>query len=195
MAQIIPFQLEPEYSSDEERPKSIVEEEEEVLFPELGNLRLGNSLWCICTNCSEMPSEKECVCCKEMKNIYLMMEGLHCVTQHENFSAVCLNRDVLWTALASIHDRENAALPNRKNVSNRCFRYAAYRQFTWWAHGWLGKKIHRVIPACVVTRIRAVFPEPDGVYVGYKEDDDDDDENHDSEIQQAWRDFIHLCEV
>ncbi|KAL9975036.1 hypothetical protein ACROYT_G012152 [Oculina patagonica] len=111
MAQIIPFQLEPEYSSDEERPKSIVEEEEEVLFPELGNLRLGNSLWCICTNCSEMPSEKECVCCKEMKNIYLMME------------------------------------------------------------------------------------EPDGVYVGYKEGDDDDDENHDSEIQQAWRDFIHLCEV
>ncbi|XP_078363902.1 uncharacterized protein LOC144648145 [Oculina patagonica] len=137
MAQIIPFQLEPEYSSDEERPKSIVEEEEEVLFPELGNLRLGNSLWCICTNCSEMPSEKECVCCKEMKNIYLMMEGLHCVTQHENFSAVCLNRDVLWTALAK----------------------------------------------------------PDGVYVGYKEGDDDDDENHDSEIQQAWRDFIHLCEV
>ena len=29
----------------------------------------------------------------------------------------------------------------------RSYRYAAYRQFTWWVHGWLGKKVRRVIPA------------------------------------------------
>jgi len=49
------------------------------------------------------------------------------------------------------------------------WRLAAYRQFTWWAHGSLGKKRRRVIPACVVKTIRETFPEDDGDYVGFKE--------------------------
>ena len=45
--------------------------------------------------------------------------GLTCITQHESFRAVCLNEDVLWTALASLHDRESAGLPDRQQVPNR----------------------------------------------------------------------------
>ena len=44
---------------------------------------------------------------------------LPCVTEHSSFNAVCLNRDVLWTALVSLHDRESAGLPDRQQVSNR----------------------------------------------------------------------------
>ena len=51
----------------------------------------------------------------------------------------------------------------------RTWRLAAYRQFTWWAHGALGKKNRRVIPACVVKAIRHEFPDETGQYAGFKE--------------------------
>lgn len=74
----------------------------------------------------------------------------------------------------------------------RSYRYASYRQFTWWIHGWLGKKIHRVIPSCAVSKIRGTFPEEDGVYVGYQQGDDDDEDDMAAEVEQAWRDFLNL---
>ena len=73
----------------------------------------------------------------------------------------------------------------------RSFRYAAYRQFTWWVHGHLGRKIRRVIPSCAVKKIRSTFPADDGVYTGYVAGDDDDSA-HDSELEQAWRDFLNI---
>lgn len=49
----------------------------------------------------------------------IFFAGLSCITKHEGFQSVCLNRDVLWTALGSLHDRESAGLPDRQQVSNR----------------------------------------------------------------------------
>ena len=51
----------------------------------------------------------------------------------------------------------------------RTYRYAAYRQFTWWVHNKLGKAVRRVIPSCAVNLIRKTFPSPDGVYTGFLE--------------------------
>lgn len=124
-------------------------------------------------------------------NFSYFVLDLPCVTEHSSFHAVCLNRDVLWTALVSLHDRESAGLPDRQQVSNRSFRYAAYRQFTWWVHGHLGRKIRRVIPSCAVKKIRNAFPADSNVYTGYLEGDDDDSA-HDSELEQAWRDFLNI---
>ena len=59
----------------------------------------------------------------------------------------------------------------------RTYRYAAYRQFTWWAHNRVGRHIRRVIPACVVKKIREEFPEPDQNYTGFKSGNEVDEIN------------------
>ena len=79
---------------------------------------------------------------------------------------------MLWTALVNLADREDAYLPLRNNVPNRSYRYASYRQFTWWVHNRLGRHVRRVIPSCAVSRIRAEFEEDDEdyTYTCFKED-------------------------
>ena len=56
----------------------------------------------------------------------------------------------------------------------------AYRQYTWFTHGYFGRKQRRVIPSCVVARIKQLYPEANAdAHRGFEEaaghDDDDDD--------------------
>ncbi|KAK7885888.1 hypothetical protein WMY93_025509 [Mugilogobius chulae] len=181
---VLPFQFEPERA---ETSRGYEREEEEEYEDELSNgqsgeeERLGHSSWCLCSNCTAMATSKESVCCKELDFISAAVHSLPCVTAHPSFYAVCLNPDVLWAALVSLHDRRSSGLPARTQVSNRSYRYAAYRQFTWWMHGWLGKRVRRVIPACAVNHIRLAYPENSGTYTGYC--------HIESEVEQAWMDF------
>lgn len=68
----------------------------------------------------------------------------------------------------------------------RTFRYAAYRQFTWFLYAKLGRGVRRVIPSCVVTAIRQKFPESDGSYSIFKGEDNEADVIT-SEIDEAWQ--------
>ena len=42
-----------------------------------------------------MPTVVECVCCREIDQMYDLMQGsgptAQCITEHEGFEAVCLN--------------------------------------------------------------------------------------------------------
>lgn len=53
----------------------------------------------------------------------------------------------------------------------RQLRFTAYRQYTAWVHYYekLGKGKRLVIPACVVKKIRLMFPDPNDNYVGFKD--------------------------
>ena len=66
----------------------------------------------------------------------------------------------------------------------RSYRYAAYRQFSWFTYVKLGRYVRRVIPSCAVSKIRETFPEADGKYVNFEGDDEGADGI--SEIVKAW---------
>ena len=48
------------------------------------------------------------------------------------------------------------------------YRYVAYRQYTYWIHKKLGRKIRIAIPSCVVKKIRESFPSESGSYRGFE---------------------------
>ena len=76
---ILPYQLEPEYSSSEEIEDHVSDsEEEEIGDLELpsGENRATHTSWCLCERCAVMPTEKECVCCKEIAFLLKVMKGL-----------------------------------------------------------------------------------------------------------------------
>ena len=51
----------------------------------------------------------------------------------------------------------------------RSYRKAAYRQYTLWKYGKLGRGNRRILPSCVATMTRHTYPAPDGRYMGYRQ--------------------------
>lgn len=95
--------------------------------------------------------------------------GNKCISQADGFCTLCLNQTVLKNVLVGLHVTKGDNLEKDKEVTNRSFRYASYKQFTWWIYQSLGKGNRRVIPSCVLNKIRKTFPEKDGVYVMFDE--------------------------
>ena len=73
---ILPYQLEPEYSSSEEIEVHVSDSEEE----EIDDLELpsgeNRATHTSCERCAVMPTEKERVCCKEIAFLSKVMKGL-----------------------------------------------------------------------------------------------------------------------
>ncbi|CAH3148908.1 unnamed protein product [Pocillopora meandrina] len=171
MSGIEPFQFEPVYQPGEEPPHEESVGQEVEAHEEDNTSRMGNTEWCLCGACALMPVANECYCCQELEELNQKFDnsGVRCITEHPKFGIVCLDTDVLSTALVAIHNARLNPIPDP--IVNRTWRLAAYRQFTWWAHGVLGKNRRRIVPACVVTAIRKTFPEESGNYVGFREAD------------------------
>ena len=89
--------------SEDDSSKSETEIREQTSFTD----RLGMTDWCKCAKCTPMPSEIEFQCCctiNELKEHLMEHSGdnLECVTDHKQFMVVCLNKDVLYTALVTM---------------------------------------------------------------------------------------------
>ena len=72
------------------------------------------------------------------------------------------NFEYSWDARFSLSD-EGGSSGNEVDSQ----RGKKFKQFIWWVFKHLGKGNRRVIPLCVLWKIKEYFPEPDADYVNY----------------------------
>ena len=110
--------------------------------------------WCICGVCRRMQDEQENVCCQKRT----------CVTSCVMFNTTCLDREVLQLAIRARCDIR----ADEPDYSTQSYRKAAYRQYTLWKYGKLGRGNRKLLPSCVVTTIRQAYPAPESNYMGFR---------------------------
>ncbi|KAM4573856.1 P2X purinoceptor 7-like [Odontesthes bonariensis] len=160
---IVPFAFDPE--SDPEAEAQAVQQQ----TADQQRLQQNVSEWCQCGICEIMPTERENRCCMEIPQVTALLGEVAaepaCMLDHPGFEPVCLNVYSLQTA-GRVYRHHFGSLRLRR--THRRFRYLAYRQFVAWCWGFLGRRIRVVIPACVVLRIRAEYPDDEGHCTGFR---------------------------
>ncbi|XP_061195119.1 P2X purinoceptor 7-like [Saccostrea echinata] len=128
--------------------------------------RLQNTTWCECGSCEVMRTSIECVCCAEISLTQQICEdcNLECITQHQTFIDNCLNERVLEVSLYNYIQTEGPLDDNEP--INEVFRHIAYRRFVLWVWHRLGRGNRKVLPSCVVNKIRDRFSS--NSYTGFK---------------------------
>ena len=88
----------------------------------------------------------------------------YCNSTNPLFSQLVLDGNVLELAMRYMED----ILVADPVSNNENFCHAAYRQYVLWQHGRLGKGNRAVVPSCCVLKVRARYPSPNGLYVGFR---------------------------
>ena len=108
------FELDGMWSTSEESDSDVNDSDSQASFTE----RLGHNSWCSCAKCVPMPCAIECTCCRELPEVEERFEESGtCVTSLEAFKVVCLDKDVLYTALVTMHTVQGDEV--EKPISNR----------------------------------------------------------------------------
>lgn len=92
---------EPEYNEDELQSMKFpsVGSSSDESENELNSSRTENLHWCKCQHCILMPSFLESICCKELPLLNdKLQESFSCITLHDDFDVLMLNKTVLETA-------------------------------------------------------------------------------------------------
>ena len=67
---------------------------------------------------------------EELENCWQRLRNV-CITNYPSFDRVCLDLEVLQTALVAMRE---VRVEDSSTRSSATFRLAAYRQSTWWIH-------------------------------------------------------------
>jgi len=176
-----PNLFEPEIVSAGEENGDSDDSFEDVLPPNinvLGRSRMQPTAWCACNTCVQMKDEDiENICCKEFftskdicEDVSQLLHEQICITQSERFAFLVLDKTSLEIAHV-MYTMGRRCVP-KKVLTKSDFRCLAYRQFLVWVFRFrLGSNTGYVIPSCVVNAIRQRYPEPSGLYKGYKRSD------------------------
>ena len=87
---------------------------------------------------------------------------------NEDFTQLCLIKVILQNVLTYLHETQGDFL--QTTPSNKSYCFGAYKQFIWFVYKILGKRNHRVMPLCIIWKIRETFSEEDGLYISYTEE-------------------------
>ena len=115
----------------------------------------GTPDWCRCGKCRQMDNPVEHVCCRSTP----------CVTTSDLFYDICLSRHVLSVGKINRSD----FFGDEPEFSPVNYRKVAYRQYIMYQHRYLGRANQKVVPSCIVWKVRDNFPAPDNNYLGFKE--------------------------
>ena len=109
---LIAYNFEPTLSEEEISERNRQELANEAAAP------LPVEEWCQCGKCQQMPID-ECVCCRDSDLVLPNLEDHECITNHESFSNLILNPEVLSLAYIQMmmfkgqHGRAPDELTNR----------------------------------------------------------------------------------
>ena len=76
--------------------------------------------WYSCAKCIPMPRGIEYPSCQEVDSVQerlMELEEIGCITSHDQFAIVCLNKDIFYTVLMMINKERSA--PVHLPLSNR----------------------------------------------------------------------------
>ena len=144
---------------------------------------------CHCHKCKEMPLRVEQKCCSEEKlnNTCLpdYVQG-RCVLDTEDIKH-CLHHVTvrhLWMEQQRYFGLTGDALLFG-NMTNKNYRYHAYRSYVKYIYGLLGRYNRKVIPSCVINYIRNKWPDPEGSYIGFIDVDEHGMPIHNDEVNDV----------
>ncbi|XP_065153424.1 P2X purinoceptor 7-like [Paramisgurnus dabryanus] len=120
----------------------------------------GHMHWCVCSNCRDMPTDIERLCCGQHPD--------SCISKLPHMDFYILDEGVLRLARAAWNDIFAVDDVQEPGEEQRSYRHAAYRNFVLWQHGRLGEGNRTVIASCVVWRIRDKYPDANGQYTGFR---------------------------
>uniref|UniRef100_A0A8C5MLY1 P2X purinoreceptor 7 intracellular domain-containing protein n=1 Tax=Leptobrachium leishanense TaxID=445787 RepID=A0A8C5MLY1_9ANUR len=151
-----PNRTDPRYNDVLDVPQPSVEE------------RLSNTDWCLCGKCHQMPTMEESICCQEIEKIKeQFLENSQCICEDVYVNQRLVDRENVIDLYRYGMSFQRKRLRSVSQMEESDFRKTTYRAFTMWVYGYLGPRRRRPIPSCVVQHIRAAFPSPDNIYLGF----------------------------
>lgn len=161
---IRPYQFEP-LANTSETPRSATPDNDRSNVEDVQDRQV-NTNWCKCGISISMGTQQECICCQEIAAISAEVEagGHQCITESPILTDNCLNRHVLQVSMYEY--LQNVGPIDDNQPSHQVYRHLAYRRFVRWIWHFLGKTNRKILPACVVSKIREAFPSEQ--YCGFR---------------------------
>jgi hypothetical protein len=128
--------------------------------------------WCSCGTCKDMPTSIERYCCRDITLVHenllnVNVNGQRCVCETDVFRGAIENHEVL--EMCAFANNKKVPTDKECRIEPAGLRYTAYRCFLNICRiRYVGKGHRYALPACVVTRIRELYPSKDGIYVDFE---------------------------